>query len=232
LAAPNAHLGKGSPLPDDKHAPRLAPSHPSPKADRGASVLEYAAGQVIYSQGDTADSVFRIREGRVKLTMVSPTGREAVMSILDPENFFGENALLAEQPVRLTTATSVGRSLVERFSPEAMRRRLHRDPDFEQRFVAYLAARTGQLEAELADQFFNSAEKRLARVLLHLAHSNQNGNGHATIPKISQETLAQMVGASRARVSSFLNKFRKLGYIEYNGGIHVHASLVNVILKD
>jgi CRP/FNR family transcriptional regulator, cyclic AMP receptor protein len=203
------------------------------KLDEEKPLIEFSDRQVIYSQGDAADSVFYIRNGAVKLAVVSPSGKEAVMPILESGSFFGEASLIAgRRPVRLATATSIGRSVVVRFEKQEMIKRLHEDAEFADTFLSYMVARTSRVEADLVDQLFNPTEKRLARILLLLANfGNANGN-KSVIPKISQETLAQMVGASRARVSSFLNKFRKRGFIKYNGGLHVHRSLLNVILHD
>ncbi|HWC17402.1 MAG TPA: Crp/Fnr family transcriptional regulator [Terriglobales bacterium] len=195
-------------------------------------LLTFSDGEVIYSQGDAADAIFCIRTGRVKLSVVSPAGKEAIVSILESGCFFGEGSLIPGQPVRLSTAKSMGRSAAVRFEKSEMIKRLHEAGQFCDAFISYLVARAGRVEADLVDQLFNSTEKRLARVLLLFANFDKEGEHKSVIPKISQETLAQMVGASRARVSSFLNKFRKLGFIEYNGGLHVHSSLLNVILRD
>ena len=192
----------------------------------------FSDGEVIYSQGDAADCVFCIRTGRVKLSVVSPAGKEAVVSILESGCFFGEGSLIPGHPLRLATATSMGRTGVVRFEKNDMLRRLHDTDEFCDAFISYLVARSGRVEADLVDQLFNSTEKRLARLLLLFANFDKEGDHKAVIPKISQETLAQMVGASRARVSSFLNKFRELGFIEYNGGLHVHSSLLNILLHD
>jgi CRP-like cAMP-binding protein len=196
------------------------------------SLAIFANGQVIYSQGDVADSVFCIRTGRVKLSVVSPSGKEAVVSILESGCFFGEASLMPGHPVRLATARSMGRSALVRFEKDEMLKRLHQSGEFCDAFISYMVARAGRVEADLVDQLFNSTEKRLARVLLLFANFEKEGEHKAVIPQISQETLAQMVGASRARVSSFLNKFRKAGFIEYNGGLHVHSSLLKVILHE
>jgi CRP-like cAMP-binding protein len=202
------------------------------KLGKERPVTTFVDGEVLYSQGDPADSVFCIRSGRVKLSVVSSAGKEAIVSILESGCFFGEGSLIPGHPLRLATATSMGRTSVIRFEKSDMLRRLHQSDEFCDAFISYMVARAGRVEADLVDQLFNSTEKRLARVLLLFANFDKEGEHKAVIPKISQETLAQMVGASRARVSSFLNKFRKLGFIEYNDGIHVHSSLLNVILRD
>lgn len=191
-----------------------------------------ADGEVIFSQGEPSDSVFCIRSGRVKLSVVSPAGKEAIVAILESGCFLGEGSLIPAHPARLATATSMGRSVVIRFEKDDMLKRLHAGDEFCDAFISYMVARAGRVEADLVDQLFNSTEKRLARILLLFANFDKEGEHKAVIPKISQETLAQMVGASRARVSSFLNKFRKLGFIEYNGGLHVHSSLLKVLLRD
>src|SRR5438105_5477437 len=191
----------------------------------------FSDGEVIYSQGDAADCVFCIRTGRVKLTVVSPAGKEAVISILETGCLLGEGSLVPGHPFRQATARAMGHCSLLRLEKANMVRRIHESREFCDAFVSYLVARAGRVEADLVDQLFNSTEKRLARLLLLFANFDKEGDHKAVIPKISQETLAQMVGASRARVSSFLNKFRELGFIEYNGGLHVHSSLLNILLQ-
>lgn len=195
--------------------------------------IRLADGQVIYSQASAADSVFYILKGRVKLAVVSAGGKEAVVSILNEGHFFGQGSLLPGNPIRLTTATSIEPTILVRFDTHEMTQRMHHDPQFADVFVSYLLAHSGQMEANLINQLLNPSEKRLARVLLLLANFGKaHGRESVVIPKLSQETLAQMVGASRARVSCFLNKFRKLGFVEYNGGMRIHSSLLKVILTD
>jgi CRP/FNR family cyclic AMP-dependent transcriptional regulator len=185
----------------------------------------------IFTQGDAAEAVFYIQTGKVKLTVVSQQGKEAVIAILEHGAFFGESCL-AGQAIRTATATAVEDSSIVRIDKEAMISLLHEEPAFAERFMAYLLAHTIRTEEDLVDQLFNSSEKRLARVLLLLAHFGKEGKPETIIAKISQETLAEMIGTTRSRVSFFMNKFRKLGFIDYNGELHVHSSLLNVILHD
>jgi CRP/FNR family transcriptional regulator, cyclic AMP receptor protein len=202
------------------------------KLQNGKSVHEFRNRQRIFSQGDSADAVFYLQSGKVKTTVVSQRGKEAVIGIVEPGQFFGESSLVAGHPLRMSSATSVGRSTVFRFDKEVVVRLLHEDVEFADRFVSYTLARTVRVEEDLVDQLFNSTEKRLARVLLLLANFGQDGKPQPVIPRISQETLSQMVGASRPRVSSFMNKFRKLGFIDYNGGLQVNSSLLRMALRD
>jgi len=185
----------------------------------------------IFSQGDAAEAVFYVQTGKVKLTVVSQQGKEAVIAILERGAFFGQSCL-AGQAVRTATATAVEDSSIVRIDKEAMIRVLHEEPTFAELFMAYLLAHTIRIEEDLVDQLFNSSEKRLARVLLLLAHFGKEGKPETVITKISQETLAEMIGTTRSRVSFFMNKFRKMGFIDYNGELHVHSSLLNVILHD
>ena len=202
------------------------------KLQKGKSVHEFRNRQRIFAQGDVADSVFYLRNGKVKLAVVSKRGREAVIGMVEPGQFFGESSLVAGHPLRMASATSIGRSTILRFEKATVVHLLHEDAEFADCFVSYTLARTVRVEEDLVDQLFNSTEKRLARILLLLANFGQDGKPQAVIPRISQETLAQMVGASRPRVSSFLNKFRKLGFIEYNGGLRVNSSLLRMALRD
>jgi len=199
------------------------------RVNEGRSVASYRRKQVIFSQGDPADAVFYIQKGRVKLTVVSKQGKEAVVALLGPEVFFGEGCL-AGQPLRMSTATATEDTTVLRLRKKAMVRLLHTDPKFSELFTAYLLSRNIRIEEDLVDQLFNSSEKRLARILLLLAHFGKDGRREPVIPKISQETLAGMIGTTRSRVSHFVTKFRKLGFIDYNGGMRVHSSLLNVVL--
>jgi CRP/FNR family transcriptional regulator, cyclic AMP receptor protein len=202
------------------------------KLQNGKSVKEFRNGQHVFSQGDAADAVFYLQKGRIKLAVTSQRGKEGVIGIVEPGQFFGESSLVAGHPLRMASATSIGHSTVLRFEKESLVRLLHENPEFADHFVSYALARTVRVEEDLVDQLFNSTEKRLARVLLLLANFGQEGKPQPVIPKISQETLAQMVGASRSRVSSFLNKFRKLGFIDYNGGLQVNSSLLRIALRD
>jgi len=201
----------------------------------GRKNLAVSKKQVIFAQGDAADAVFYIQKGRVKLTVVSKIGREATIGILGEENFFGEGAL-AGQALRMGSAAAMTDCEVLRNEKKAMMAALHREHAFSDMFVGYLLARNIRYEEDLVDQLFNSSEKRLARVLLLLAHFGKEGVPEAVVPKISQETLAEMVGTTRSRVSFFMNRFRKLGFIHYagglEGGLQVHSSLLNVVLHD
>jgi CRP/FNR family cyclic AMP-dependent transcriptional regulator len=201
------------------------------KAGEGRAASSYASGQVIFAQGDPADAVFYVETGRVKLTIVSGQGKEAVVGIYSATDFFGE-ASLAGQPLRIATATAMSECLIVRLAKSAMIRMLHDEPTFSELFVAHLLSRNIRVEADLVDQLFNSSEKRLARVLLLLANFGKEGKPEAVIPNITQETLAEMIGTTRSRVSFFMNKFRKFGFIEYNGKLSVHSSLLNVVLHD
>ena len=197
----------------------------------GKTVLKSNKNHIIFSQGDAADAVFYIPEGKVKLSVVSKQGKGAVIAILESGSFFGE-ACLVGQVVRTASATSAEDSTVVRVEKSAMMRVLHENPEFSELFMAYLLSRNIRIEEDLVDQLFNSSEKRLARILLLLAHFGKEGKPEPVIPRISQETLAEMVGTTRPRVSFFMNKFRKLGFIDYNGGLLVHSSLLNVVLHD
>ena len=197
----------------------------------GRTTVSYRKQSPIFAQGDAADAVYYIQDGQVKLTVVSARGKEAVIAMLGAQAFFGEGCLCG-QLVRIATATSVTDCSLMRIEKPAMMQVLHAEPSFAALFTAYLLSRNSRIEEDLIDQLFNSSEKRLARVLLLLAHFGKEGQPEPVIPKISQETLAEMVGTTRSRVSFFLNKFRKLGFIDYNGGLHIHSSLLTVILND
>jgi CRP/FNR family cyclic AMP-dependent transcriptional regulator len=197
----------------------------------GRKILAFEKKQSIFTQGDTADAVFYIRTGKVRLTVVSKAGKEATIGILKEGDFFGEGAL-AGQMVRMGSATAMTDCEVLRVNKKAMMEAVHGEHAFSDMFVAYLLARNIRYEEELVDQLFNSSEKRLARVLLILAHFGKEGIPETVVPKISQETLAEMIGTTRSRVSFFMNRFRKLGFIHYNGGLQVHGSLLNVVLHD
>jgi CRP/FNR family cyclic AMP-dependent transcriptional regulator len=204
------------------------------KIDGGKTTLEYSDKRVVFAQGETADSVFYIQKGNVKLTVVSHRGREAVVAILNHGNFFGEGCL-AGQPLRMSTATVLGEATIIRITKQAMIRLLHSEPEFAEVFIVHLVSRNSRLEEDLVDQLFNSAEKRLARTLLLLARYGKESNPEPVVPKISQETLAAMVGTTRSRISHFMNKFRSLGLIDYDlasGRLEVHNALLNVVLHD
>jgi CRP/FNR family transcriptional regulator, cyclic AMP receptor protein len=197
----------------------------------GRTLATYRPQSPIFAQGDAADAVFYIQRGQVKLTVVSAQGKEAVIAILEAQAFFGEGCL-AGQPLRIATATAFTDCALMRIEKSAMMRVLHDEPAFAALFTAYLLSRNRRIEEDLIDQLFNSSEKRLARVLLLLAHFGKEGHAEHVIPQISQETLAEMVGTTRSRVSFFLNKFRRLGFIDYNGDLRVHSSLLTVVLHD
>jgi CRP/FNR family transcriptional regulator, cyclic AMP receptor protein len=196
-------------------------------------IAAFSKKQTIFAQGDPSDAVFYIQKGRIKLTVVSKTGKEATIGILNEGDFFGEGCLTG-QPFRLSSATAMTDCSVMKIIKKSMMEVLHREHAFSDMFVAYLLARNIRYEEDLVDQLFNSSEKRLARILLLLAHFGKEGTPHNVIPKISQETLAEMIGTTRSRVSFFMNRFRKLGFIEYDGGssLQVHSSLLNIVLHD
>jgi CRP/FNR family transcriptional regulator, cyclic AMP receptor protein len=197
----------------------------------GRKVVLFPKKQGIFTQGDSANAVFYIQTGKVKLTVVSKPGKEATIGILGEGDFFGE-ACLAGQPFRMLTATAMTDCAVLRIDKKAMMEALHREHEFSDLFVAYLLSRNVRYEEDLVDQLFNSSEKRLARILLLLAQFGKEGKPENVVPKISQEMLAEMIGTTRSRVSFFMNRFRKLGFIHYNGGLQVHSSLLNIVLHD
>ena len=197
----------------------------------GRSISKYRMNQKVFSQGTPADAVFYIQKGKVKVTVVSEQGKEAVVAVLGPDEFCGEGCLTG-QPLRLATATAMTECEIMRLEKAAMIRVLHEEPAFSEMFVSHLLARTLRVEADLVDQLFNSSEKRLARALLLLANFGKEGEPEPILAKISQETLAEMIGTTRSRVSAFMNKFRELGLIDYNGRIEVHRSLLNVVLHE
>jgi CRP/FNR family transcriptional regulator, cyclic AMP receptor protein len=197
----------------------------------GRSISKYRMNQKVFSQGTPADAVFYIQKGKVKVTVLSEQGKEAVVAVLGPDEFCGEGCLTG-QPVRLATATAMTECEIMRLEKAAMIRVLHEEPAFSEMFVSHLLARTIRVEADLVDQLFNSSEKRLARALLLLANFGKEGEPEPILAKISQETLAEMIGTTRSRVSAFMNKFRELGLIDYNGRIEVHRSLLNVVLHE
>ncbi len=201
------------------------------KVGEGRIIGEYREDQIVFSQGDPADAVFYIQKGKVKITVVSEQGKEAVVAILETNEFFGEGCL-AGQAKRIATVATMTESVIVRLDKAAIIRVIHQEPAFSEMFIAHLLGRTIRVEADLVDQLFNSSEKRLARMLLLLANFGKESKPEPLIAKISQETLAEMIGTTRSRVSFFMNKFRKLGFIDYNGHIEVHSSLLNVVLHD
>ena len=203
------------------------------KVSEGRTTAEYDKNQMVFAQGDPANAIYYLQRGRVKLTVVSHNGKEAVVAILGPRNFFGEGCL-ARQLLRMSTATAIDVCSIMRLEKAQMMRVLHEEPAFSEMFVAHLLIRSIRVEEDLVDQLFNSSEKRLARVLLLLANFGKEGQPEQVIAKITQETLAEMVGTTRSRVSFFMNKFRRLGFIDYTSKDHmeVHSSLLNVVLHD
>jgi len=215
---------------------RKAKSALDPKAllamvGAGRTTRDWRKNQTIFSQGDRADVVFFVERGKVKLTVLSRQGKQAVIGILGPGSFFGEGCL-AGQPLRMATAIAITDSAIIQLPKQTMIRALHEDAEFAERFTTYLLSRNIRIEEDLVDQLFNSSEKRLARILLLLANFGKEGRPEPVVPKVSQETLAEMVGTTRSRVSFFMNKFRKLGFIEYDGGLEVHSSLLHIVLHD
>jgi len=201
------------------------------KVGDGRGILKFRAKQDIFSQGDSADSVLYIQSGKVKLTVVSTLGKEAVVALLGADEFFGEGCL-AGQALRLSTASAMTDCEIMRIEKAAIVRVLHDEPAFSELFLAHLLLRTMRVEADLVDQLFNSSEKRLARALLLLANFGKPGKPEPVIANVNQETLAEMIGTTRSRVSFFMNRFRKLGFISYNGTLEVHSSLLSVVLND
>jgi CRP/FNR family cyclic AMP-dependent transcriptional regulator len=199
--------------------------------DGGRTLSNYRTDEVIFSQGKPADAVFYIQKGKVKISVVSQHGKEAVVAVLGPDEFCGEGCL-AGQPRRMATAVAMSDCEIMKLQKADIIRVLHEEPTFSEMFVAHLLARTIRVEEDLVDQLFNSSEKRLARALLLLANFGKEGRPEPIIAKISQETLAEMIGTTRSRVSFFMNKFRKMGLIEYNGHLEIHSSLLNVVLHD
>jgi CRP/FNR family cyclic AMP-dependent transcriptional regulator len=201
-------------------------------AGLGRRIVQLEPKQTLFSQGDPADSIFYLQNGRAKVTVVSQTGKEATIAILTPGDFAGEESLTATHGLRLATATAITDCTALKINREEMIRVMHEEHEFSDLFLKYLLARSMRNQANLVDQLFNSSEKRLARILLLMAEFGKPGEPEQYIPKISQETLAEMIGTTRSRVSFFMNRFRKLGFIEYNGRIKIHKSLLNVVLHD
>jgi CRP/FNR family transcriptional regulator, cyclic AMP receptor protein len=200
-------------------------------AAKGRIISTHHKKQIIFSQGDAADSVFYVKEGKIKVTVVSKQGKEAVVAILGADEFLGEGCLLG-QPRRLATAAAMTECVTMRVEKSEIQRVLQDEPAFSKMFVSHILARNARVEEDLVDQLFNSTEKRLARVLLLLANFGKEGQPQPIIAKISQETLAEMIGTTRSRVSHFMNKFRQLGFIDYNGHLEVHSSLLSVVLQE
>ena len=201
------------------------------KVGTGKQVLEFHKNQHVFEQGDVADTVFYIQRGKVKLTVVSEQGKEAVVAILEPGQFFGEGCMNGH-PLRIATTTAIEDCVITSITKAAMITAIHDEPKFSELFMAYLLTRNSRIEEDLIDQLFNSSERRLARLLLLLANFGKEGSPQPISPNISQETLAEMIGTTRSRVSYFMNKFRKLGLISYNGHIEVHNSLLSAVLHE
>jgi CRP/FNR family transcriptional regulator, cyclic AMP receptor protein len=201
------------------------------KMGMGKTILEFEKGQNVFEQGDVADTVYYIQKGRIKLTVLSDQGKEAVVGILEPGQFFGEGCMNGHK-LRISTTTAMECSIITAITKPVMIAALHDEPTFSELFMTYLLTRNGRIEEDLIDQLFNSSERRLARMLLLLANFGKEGNPQPISPHVSQETLAEMIGTTRSRVSFFMNKFRKLGLINYNGHIEVNSSLLSAVLHD
>jgi CRP-like cAMP-binding protein len=201
------------------------------KVGEGRKILSFPKKHTVFAQGSSCDSLYYIQTGKVRLTVVSEIGKEATIGILNPGNFFGEGCL-AGQPIRMLSATTMTECSLMQIESKAMRDTLHQEHEVSDMFTTYLLSRNIRYEEDLVDQLFNSSEKRLARILLLLARFGKEGRSDEVIPKMSQEALAEMVGTTRSRVNFFMNRFRKLGFIDYNGRIEVHSSLLNIILHD
>ena len=202
------------------------------KVGKGRTIIEYRKNHTILTQGEVADALYYIQDGKIKISVVSQQGKEAIIGMLGPADFFGEGCV-AGQRIRTTTATVLADCVIVRIEKDAAIQVIHDEPEFSALFLAYILSRNFRIEADLVDQLFNSSEKRLARVLLLLANFGQEGATEKLIPKISQETLAELIGTTRPRVNLFMNKFQKLGFINYDDdGLEVHSSLLNVILHD
>ncbi len=201
------------------------------RIEAGKTTKTYRRKDVVFAQGDPGDAVFYVEDGRVQLTVVSTRGKEAIVGVLERGSFFGEGCL-AGQPLRMSTASILQGASIIRVAKDTMVQMLHKKPQFAELFIAYLLSRNVRIEEDLVDQLFNSSEKRLARILLLLAHFGKEPKAETIIPKISQETLASMVGTTRSRVSFFMNRFKKMGFIQYNGGLQVNSALLTVVLRD
>lgn len=231
MKSPKLKAGKRSTIRDGGDATSFNPARYLETAAKDRSITAYKKKAVIFEQGDEADSVIYIRSGKVKVTILSAEGNEAVIAILGADEFLGEGCLIG-QPKRLATASAMTECKVMRVGKAEIERVLQDEPTFSQMFVTHILARNERIQEDLVDQLFNSTEKRLARILLLLANFGKSGKPEPILAKISQETLAEMIGTTRSRVSHFMNKFRKLGFINYNGHIDVHSSLLGVVLSN
>jgi CRP/FNR family cyclic AMP-dependent transcriptional regulator len=214
-----------------KAKPAFDPKAFLSKVNGGRAISEYRKDKVVFRQGDPSDAVFYIQSGKIKTTVVSEQGKEAVVALLGAGDFFGEGCLTG-QPLRLSTVSAMTDCVIVRIAKADITRVIHEEPAFAELFISHLLARNSRVEEDLVDQLFNSSEKRLARTLLLLANFGKESRPEPIIAKVSQETLAEMIGTTRSRVSFFMNKFRKLGLIDYNGSIEIHSSLLNVVLRD
>jgi CRP-like cAMP-binding protein len=218
-------------MPNDTDQAIFDPKEFLAKVGEGKTILEFRKDDVVFAQGEAANTVFYIQKGRVKVVVISEQGKEAVVGILEPGQFFGEGCMNGHS-LRIATTTAIEECLITVITKAAMLTALHDQPKFSELFMAYLLTRNSRIEEDLIDQLFNSSEKRLARLLLLLANFGKEGSPQPISPNISQETLAEMIGTTRSRVSFFMNKFRKLGFISYNGKIEVNSSLLNAVLYD
>ena len=202
------------------------------RAGLGKKLLNLKKNELAFAQGDPADAIFYVQKGRLRITVTSANGKEATITLVGPGEFLGENCMVSAHPVRLATATAMTESILLKISKAEMTRVLRQEPELSEMFVAFLLNRNARIQADLVDQLFNSSEKRLARILLLLAQFGKESKPETVVPKISQELLAEMIGTTRSRVSFFMNRFRKLGFIEYNGEIRVHNTLLNIFLQE
>jgi CRP/FNR family transcriptional regulator, cyclic AMP receptor protein len=202
------------------------------RAGLGKKILNLKKNEAAFAQGDPADAIFYVHKGRLRVTVTSANGKEATITLVGTEEFLGENCMVSAHPLRLATATAMTECVLLRITKAEMLRALHQEPELSEMFVAFLLARNARIQADLVDQLFNSSEKRLARILLLLAQFGKESKPETVVPKISQELLAEMIGTTRSRVSFFMNRFRKLGFIEYNGEIRVHNTLLNIFLQE
>jgi CRP/FNR family cyclic AMP-dependent transcriptional regulator len=224
-------MGERNTTPKTTSGARFDPAVFLETSAKGRTISTYRKKQIIFAQGDTSDAVIYIKKGKVKVTVVSKHGKEAVVAILGPDEFMGEGCLIG-QPKRLSTATTMTECMTMRVEKTELLRVLQDEPAFSQMFISHILARSARTEEDLVDQLFNSTEKRLARLLLLLANFGKEGRPEPIVAKISQETLAEMIGTTRSRVSHFMNKFRDLGFIDYNGRLEVHSSLLSVVLNE
>ena len=235
--SPTGEIAKPSRLPTPKPQPKNGNTIFDPeaflaRAGLGRKILGLKKNEVAYAQGDPADAIFYVQTGQLRVTVISANGKEATIALVSAGEFLGENCMVSPHPIRLATATAMTECALLRISKAEMIRALHQEPAFSNVFVSFLLVRNARIQADLVDQLFNSSEKRLARILLLLAQFGKESKPETVVPKVSQEVLAEMIGTTRSRVSFFMNRFRKLGFIEYNGEIRVHNSLLNIFLNE